>query len=283
MPTEGRVEREARIATPASYSRSFQRLLTGRQNAKFICRIHGNVDDLEERLAAIESLADLGNKFDKPLNTYTPVMKSRLSFALSMSLDFDVYIADDYNFAGVAAFGNKDAADAAIEKMTAQASLIMAAKGILGETMLKRFCRAGIWLHDGGADWFDDIDDAIAANRQFLSTRATAGSAVIELPTVTEQAGKSLERIRIFGNSLTALSKGLKGQPLVVSAKESARIAKTASQVGITLLTPDEIAEQGYHLFNDAIPVVKRKGDTPGAEVPMFDRETQCEKVGHKA
>jgi capsular polysaccharide transport system ATP-binding protein len=31
------------------------------------------------------------------------------------------------------------------------------------ESTLRKFCRAGIYLHDGQARWFDDIGDAIAA------------------------------------------------------------------------------------------------------------------------
>lgn len=278
-PTEGRIERDARIATPSGYSRSFQPLLTGRQNAKFICRINGNVDDLEERLAVIEGLAGLGNKFEKALSTYTPVMKSRLSFALSMAFDFDVYISDDYNFAGAAAFGNKDAADAAIEKMTARAALIMATKGPQSEGSLRRFCRAGIWLHDGRAEWFDDIDDAIAANRESQSTKAAAGVTAKEAPAVTEQAAKSLERIRIFGNSLTTLAKGLKGRPAVVSAKASVPLVKAASQVGMTLLTPEQFAEQGCQIPEGAIPVLKKRLPVSGEEIGLYDLGPQCQQT----
>jgi len=33
---------------------------------------------------------------------------------------------------------------------------------------LKQFCSAGIWIHDGKAHWFDQIDDALKAYKSTL-------------------------------------------------------------------------------------------------------------------
>jgi capsular polysaccharide transport system ATP-binding protein len=37
-----------------------------------------------------------------------------------------------------------------------------------GEGTLRQFCSAGIWLHEGKAHWFDQIDDAIAAYKESM-------------------------------------------------------------------------------------------------------------------
>jgi capsular polysaccharide transport system ATP-binding protein len=34
--------------------------------------------------------------------------------------------------------------------------------------MLRQFCRAGIWLHEARAHWFDDIDHALKHYRESL-------------------------------------------------------------------------------------------------------------------
>lgn len=163
IPTKGRVWTDSRISWPMGLGGGLHGTLTGRQNAKFVCRIHGHEDDMAERIARIEEFAGLGEYFDEPVKTYSSGMKSRLQFALSLAFDFDVYISDEVTATGDAAFRAKAAA--AFKDKVGQASLIMAAHG--AET-LKQFCSAGIWLHEGRAHWYDNIDDALAAYQQYI-------------------------------------------------------------------------------------------------------------------
>lgn len=160
QPTKGRVERRCRVSWPMGFGGGLQGSLTGRQNAKFVCRIHGHEDDLEEKLAYIQDFAEIGDAFDEPVKTYSSGMKSRLQFGLSLSFDFDVYISDEVTATGDAAFKKKAAA--AFKKLADHASLIMVSHG---ESTLREFCTAGIWLDNGKAYWFDRIDDALQAYR----------------------------------------------------------------------------------------------------------------------
>ena len=51
QPTRGRVERHSRVSWPMGFGGGLQGSLTGRQNAKFVCRIHGHEAHIPERLA----------------------------------------------------------------------------------------------------------------------------------------------------------------------------------------------------------------------------------------
>ena len=161
MPTRGRVERRCNVSWPMGFGGGLQRSLTGRQNAKFICRIHGHEDDIPERLEQIQKFAAIGPAFDAPVQTYSSGMRARLLFALSLGFDFDVYISDELTAVGDAAFKAK--ARAEFKKIADHASMIMVSHS---EGTLRQFCQAGIWLHDGRADWFDDIDDALREYRR---------------------------------------------------------------------------------------------------------------------
>jgi capsular polysaccharide transport system ATP-binding protein len=161
-PNKGRIERCCRVSWPMGKG-GLQGSLTGRQNAKFVCRIHGHESDIPERLAAIQDFAELGDAFDEPIKTYSSGMKSRLSFGLSLAFDFDVYISDEVTAAGDAAFRKKAAE--AFKKIADRAGLIMVSHG---EGTLKEFCTAGIWLDKGRAHWFDDINDALKAYKDSL-------------------------------------------------------------------------------------------------------------------
>lgn len=164
MPTRGRVERQCRVSWPMGYGGGVHQTLTGRQNARFVCRIHGHEADIDERIADIQAFAELGKAFDEPVRTYSSGMKSRLQFAMSLAFDFDVYISDEVTAAGDAAF-RKKAADA-FKDLGSRAGLIMVAHS---EGTLRQFCQAGVWLHEGQAYWFDDIADALKHYKDSIS------------------------------------------------------------------------------------------------------------------
>lgn len=164
VPTHGRIERHCRVSWPMGFGGGLLPRLTGRQNAKFVCRVHGDEENLAERLAFIADFAELGDAFDEPIASYSTGMRGRLQFALSMAFDFDVYISDEVTATGDAAF-RKKAFDAFRHK-THQAGLIMVSHD---EATLKRFCSAGIWLHEGRTQWFDSIDDALKNYKESIA------------------------------------------------------------------------------------------------------------------
>jgi capsular polysaccharide transport system ATP-binding protein len=165
QPNRGRVERRCRVSWPMGRTRGLQGSLTGRQNAKFVCRIHGHEADIPDRLAYIQDFSELGESFDEPIKTYSSGMMARLQFALSLAFDFDVYISDEVTAAGDIVFRRKAAA--AFRKLADRAGLIMVSHG---EGTLRQFCTAGIWLDNGKAHWFDSIHDALKTYKESLRT-----------------------------------------------------------------------------------------------------------------
>jgi capsular polysaccharide transport system ATP-binding protein len=163
-PTRGRIERRCRVSWPMGFGGGLQGSLTGRQNAKFVARIHGHELDVGDRLEYVEDFAELGEAFDEPVKTYSSGMRSRLQFGLSLAFDFDVYISDEVTATGDAAFRAKAAA--AFKKLAGRAGLIMVSHSA---GTLRQFCSAGIWLHDGHAQWFDDIEEALKAYQESLA------------------------------------------------------------------------------------------------------------------
>jgi capsular polysaccharide transport system ATP-binding protein len=163
QPTKGRVERRCRVSWPMGFAGGLHDFLTGRQNAKFVARVHGHENDIKERVAYIDDFAELGDAFDKPVQTYSTGMRSRLQFAMSLAFSFDVYISDEVTAAGDAHFRQKSLN--AFKELAGRAGLIMVSHG---EGTLKQFCQAGIWLNEGRAHWFDRIDDALMAYRESI-------------------------------------------------------------------------------------------------------------------
>lgn len=154
-PTKGRVERQCRVSWPLGQG-GLEGTLTGRQNAKFVCRVHGCKGDIQEHIEFIREFSELGGAFDEPIQTYSTGMRSRLQFALSLAFHFDVYISDEVTAAGDANFRKKTSD--AFKSIASQASVIMVSHD---ERVLKEFCQSGILIHDSQAYWFDHLNDAL--------------------------------------------------------------------------------------------------------------------------
>lgn len=165
-PTRGSVERKCRVSWPMGYGGGLQGSLTGRQNAKFVCRLHGfgEAKSMAEKIAYIENFAELNSYFDEPVRTYSSGMRSRLQFGLSLAFDFDVYISDEATSAGDASFKKK--ASDAFKRIADRSGLIMVSHS---DGTLREFCQAGIWLHEGQAYWFDNIEDALKNYKDSIS------------------------------------------------------------------------------------------------------------------
>ncbi|WP_290702984.1 ABC transporter ATP-binding protein [Amphritea sp.] len=157
-PDRGEVIRDCRVSWPIGISGGFQGSMTGRQNVKFVARVHGSGKDIERIIHFVEEFAEIGKAFDEPVKTYSSGMRSRLSFGLSLAFDFDVFLSDEATSVGDRAF--KEKATKAFKERIGQAGLIIVSHG---EAILKDLCQAGIWLDQGKAHWFDDINEAIAA------------------------------------------------------------------------------------------------------------------------
>lgn len=157
-PDKGKVIRRGRVSWPIGLAGGFKGSMTGRQNVKFVARVHGIKKSLAKMIEEVQAFAEIGKAFDDPVNTYSSGMRARLAFGLSLAFDFDIYISDEATAVGDRAFKAK--AREAFQKRVDHASLIMVSHG---EGTLRQMCEAGIFIDQGQAHWFDRIDDAIEA------------------------------------------------------------------------------------------------------------------------
>ena len=157
-PDKGRIVTDSRLSWPIGLSGGLQGSMTGRQNVRFVARIHGSGESVDEVIRRVEDFAEIGAAFDQPVKTYSSGMRSRLNFGLSLAFDFDVYLSDEATAVGDRSFKAK--ATQAFHDRIGKASIIMVSHS---EGILKDLCQAGIWLNQGQAIWFDDVNDAIDA------------------------------------------------------------------------------------------------------------------------
>lgn len=155
-PERGEIIRHQRVSWPIGLTGGFQGSMTGRQNVKFVARIHGGEHDIPRVIRAVQDFAEIGEAFDRPVRTYSSGMRARLAFGLSLAFNFDVYLSDEATAVGDRLFRAK--AKQVFKEKVGEASLIMVSHQ---EGILRELCQAAIYLEDGRATWFDNLPDAI--------------------------------------------------------------------------------------------------------------------------
>jgi capsular polysaccharide transport system ATP-binding protein len=153
LPDKGRIRRQAFVSFPVGFS-AFKSTLSGRENCRFVARIYGLNTRSVERF--VEDFAELGKYFDMPIATYSSGMRSRISFGLSMAIDFECYLVDEALSVGDGLF--KARADAMFEVKRKHASLIMVSHN---PATIRRYCDMGAVLSNGELSLFDALDDAV--------------------------------------------------------------------------------------------------------------------------
>lgn len=153
FPDHGRIRRRAFISFPVGLA-VFKGNLSGRENCRFVARIYGLETRSVERF--VEDFAELGKYFDMPISTYSSGMRSRISFGLSMAIDFDCYLVDEALSVGDGIF--KARADALFEAKRQRASLIVVSHN---PATIRKYCDMGAVMSNGDLQLFDDIEDAV--------------------------------------------------------------------------------------------------------------------------
>ena len=160
----GSIITDSEISWPLGLNSGFQGSLTGRQNVLFVCRINGlGTDAIRHIVNQVIEFAEIGEYFDMPVKTYSSGMRARLSFGLSMSFKFDVYLVDELTSVGDATCRQK--ASAAFLKLRQRASLSFVSHNL---RTLRDSCQSALFLREGHVDYYPDIRHGIIAYRQYM-------------------------------------------------------------------------------------------------------------------
>jgi capsular polysaccharide transport system ATP-binding protein len=105
LPDSGRIRREISVSWPLAFGGAFQQYLTGLDNLRFICRIHGV--NFKRAMPFVEEFTELGIYLREPVLHYSSGMRARLAFALSMAIEFDCFLIDEIIAVGDSRFHDK--------------------------------------------------------------------------------------------------------------------------------------------------------------------------------
>lgn len=160
-PDTGRVVSDGSISFTVGYAGSFHGDMTGAQNTRFVARVYGV--DSDELVAFVEDFAEIGKHFQMPVRTYSSGMRARLAFGISMGIKFDTYLIDEATATGDQRFREKS--KTVFNLRMAESSAIMVSHSMAD---IRNFCDAGLVLHEGEIEVFDDVEDAIKRHQDLM-------------------------------------------------------------------------------------------------------------------
>lgn len=152
-PTSGTIRRHMSVSWPLAFGGAFQGSLTGTDNLKFICRIHGV--DYRAKFDYVEDFAELGKYMREPVRNYSAGMRARLAFAISMAVDFDCFLIDEIISVGDARFHAKCESEL-FAKRKDRAFVIVSHEA----HNIREHCDAVAVLHGGSIYQFEEIEAA---------------------------------------------------------------------------------------------------------------------------
>lgn len=157
VPSRGKIITNKNISWPLGLQGGLQGVMSGRENVRFVSRIHGykKTHMIEQQ---VEEFAEIGRYFDEPVKTYSNGMRARVAFGLSMAFDFDfdVLLIDELNAVGDANFRKKS--EELMKAKMGKTKVIMVNHSV---TQLKKFCQAGLVVKNQSLAYFEHLDDAV--------------------------------------------------------------------------------------------------------------------------
>lgn len=154
QPDEGEIVRRSRISFPLGFMGGILPRLSAMENCRFIARLYGKDPDYLE--AFCRWVCGLEEYFDMPVGTYSAGMRARLSFALLLALDFDIYLIDEGMPSTTDAEFNRRAGHILAERLKTATVIIVSHQA----STLEKFCRSAAVLRNGQLHMFDTLEEA---------------------------------------------------------------------------------------------------------------------------
>jgi capsular polysaccharide transport system ATP-binding protein len=154
-PDSGIINRHMSVSWPLAFGGAFQGQLSGIDNMYFICRTYNK--SVRDKIAFVEEFSELGPYLREPVASYSSGMQARLSFAISMIVEFDCYLIDEVMAAGDQRFHQK-CHEELFGKRGDRAMVIVSHH----EHFIRHHCHKAAVLVEGRLYHFDTIDEGYA-------------------------------------------------------------------------------------------------------------------------
>ncbi len=146
IPSAGTVEVHARVSTQLALGSGFHPFMTGRENIFLQGTILGMTNrQIRALMPAVVEFAGIEDAVDRQLWTYSGGMMSRLGFAISAHVEFELLLLDEALSAGDRAFRER-CTETLLKFRSSGATMIIVSHG---SENLSKLCDRVMWLDRG--------------------------------------------------------------------------------------------------------------------------------------
>ncbi|WP_026907626.1 teichoic acids export ABC transporter ATP-binding subunit TagH [Paucisalibacillus globulus] len=139
--------------------------LSGRDNIELKCLMLGfTKEEIKELEPKIIEFSELEQFIDQPVKSYSSGMKSRLGFAISVTVNPDILIIDEALSVGDKAFAEKSLSK--MKEFKEHGKTMIFVSHSLGQ--MKEFCEKILWLEYGLVKDFGTVEEVIPKYEEFL-------------------------------------------------------------------------------------------------------------------
>ncbi|MBA3908990.1 MAG: ABC transporter [Rhodobacter sp.] len=153
-PDEGIIRKTSRVSFPLGFMGGVNSKISAHENCRYIARLYGLDPDYVESFC--RWVCGLGEYFEMPLATYSSGMRSRFSFALLLSIEFDIYLIDEGMPATSDVEFNRKAGNILSERLKNATVVIVSHSA----QTLQKFCRSAAVLKNGNLYQFETLEEA---------------------------------------------------------------------------------------------------------------------------
>jgi capsular polysaccharide transport system ATP-binding protein len=153
-PDDGRIITTSRISFPLGFMGGLVTRHTATENVRYIARLYGLDPDYVESFC--RWLCGLEEYFDMPVGTYSQGMRARLSFALMLAIEFDIYLIDEGMPATMDAEFNRKAGTLLKDRLQNGTVVVVSHD----PKTLERFCNTAAVLRNGQLYMFETLEEA---------------------------------------------------------------------------------------------------------------------------
>jgi capsular polysaccharide transport system ATP-binding protein len=153
-PDEGTIRKTSRVSFPLGFMGGVNNKHSAKENCRYIARLYGLDPDYVESFC--RWVCGLGEYFEMPLSTFSSGMRSRFSFSLLLSIEFDIYLIDEGMPATADVEFNRKAGNILQERLKNSTVVIVSHS----PKTLERFCRSASVLKNGQLYQFETLEEA---------------------------------------------------------------------------------------------------------------------------
>ena len=170
-PDEGEIDLHGNTVSLLSIGVGFQKRLTGRENIYISGLLMGfSVEEIQKREKEIIEFSELGDFIDRPVESYSSGMHSKLAFSITAVLETDIMLIDEVFSVGDASFKKKSYRKMKELIGDKDRTVVIVSHSIKS---VKKLCNRVIWIHEGELVMYSRTRWVLSLYKRFMDGEIT--------------------------------------------------------------------------------------------------------------